>query len=106
MNKYGYSCSDAVAKQVKSLITFDEEVYQVLLDIMNLFKKQGYKALPVLIGRNPTLIHGAIQLVYCTKIKTDLGDNTISMSDRIASAPNADFDGKLYKSNVPNHCRR
>ena len=34
-------------------------------------------------------------LYFVTKIKTDLRDDTISVSSRTAAAPNFDFDGKL-----------
>jgi hypothetical protein len=46
------------------------------------------KGLICLFGRNPTLRIGAIMLYFITKIKTDLDDNTISVSSRLASAPN------------------
>jgi hypothetical protein len=42
--------------------------------------------------RNPTLGLGSMQRLYVTKFKTDLTDKSISMSDLIAAAFNADHD--------------
>ena len=39
-----------------------------------------YKGIPATFGRNPTLLRGSIQLVYITKIKDTINDNTISLS--------------------------
>ena len=36
---------------------------------------------------------GAIQKLYCREIKTDIEDETASISPTILTAPNADFDG-------------
>lgn len=43
--------------------------------------------------RNPTLQRGSTQQFFITKIKTDMTDNSISMSVLCLKAPNADFDG-------------
>lgn len=45
-----------------------------------------------------TLILGAIQLLYATKIKTDVHDETFAISARIVKAPNA----KLFGSHKRN----
>ena len=92
MNKRGYSYNDAVAKQVKSLVNWDEEVYEVIEEL----KQMNGGHFDVLAGRNPTLIHGAIQKFKATKIKKDLTDVTLSISPRVVAAPNADFDGKRF----------
>lgn len=52
-----------------------------------------YKGLPVIFNRNPSLIHGAIQLFFVTKIKDNLVDDTISISPLSIAAPNGDYDG-------------
>lgn len=91
--KRGLSYNDAVAKQVKSLVTWDEEIYQVIEEIIKGWQAQGFLGLPLLMGRNPTLIHSAIQLFYMRRVKRDLADNTISFSPRVCAGPNADFDG-------------
>lgn len=43
--------------------------------------------------RNPSLHRGSIQSVGIVRVKTDVDDNTISMSYLIAKAFNADYDG-------------
>jgi len=47
----------------------------------------------VFFNRNPSLGRGSILTVRVTKIKTNLRDNTISMSVLITPSMNADFDG-------------
>lgn len=86
MNKRGYSYTDAVAKHVKSLVTYDSEIHEVMNEIIKMWQAQGYEGPVVLLGRNPTLIHGAIARLYLTKVKTNLEDSTISFSPRICSA--------------------
>lgn len=90
VNRRGYSPNDAIAKHVKSLVIYDQEIYDILMELKS---ECPYKGIPVLIGRNPTLIHGAIQLCYITKFKQDVADATIGLSPRSCCAPNADFDG-------------
>ncbi|MBO4735786.1 MAG: hypothetical protein J5614_05250 [Paludibacteraceae bacterium] len=46
-----------------------------------------------MLCRTETLQHGAIQIFFCVRYKTDPRDNTVGMSPYSLSAPNADFDG-------------
>lgn len=88
--RMGMHINDALRKHLRALVKFDPVIYDILL---TLIKECPYKGLPVLFGRNPCLIHGAIQLLYVTKIKTDVHDESIGMPPLICKAPNADFDG-------------
>jgi hypothetical protein len=58
-----------------------------------LIKESPFKGLPNLIGRNPSLRPGAIQLEYCSRIKVNWFDKTIAVPGSTLSACNADFDG-------------
>ena len=51
-----------------------------------------------ILQRNPSLKIQSAQLVYITKIKTDLDDNTFSISNLITKGPNADYDGRVLPS--------
>lgn len=93
--RQNYSYTAAIAKHQKSLVAFDQDIYDIL-DV--LMKECPYKGFPVTLGRNPTLSHGAIQLLFNTKVKKNIFDKTIALSPRICSAPNADFDGILICS--------
>lgn len=84
INRKGYDFNTALLKYVKALARYDDDIYKVM---MTLQKECPYKGFAVLAGRNPTLVHGAIQLLYATKIKTDVEDETISISSRICKAP-------------------
>ena len=60
-----------------------------------------FKGFPIIMGRNPTLRHGALQLFFMRRYKTDLTDDTIGMSPFSISCPNADFDGdSLYLASI------
>lgn len=85
--KRGYTPS-----QAHRLINGNTLKYHPLLDelFQELINESPYGGLPVLIGRNPTLMRGSIQLFHCTKIKTNPAINTISMSVLTLVAPNAD----------------
>lgn len=73
---------------------------------INILKDEcPFVGLPVLMGRNPTLRHGAIQLWFCRRHKTDPSDNTVGMSPESLSCPNADFDGdSLYLLSIKEMC--
>ena len=45
------------------------------------------------LDTRPTLPQGSAQLVYIPKVKTDPNDQTVSISDLIATSMNADYDG-------------
>ena len=83
MNRRGYSYNDAITKHIKSLVIYDQDIYDILMELM----EESGGSISVLVGRNPTLIHGAIQKLRITKVKTNLADNTLSFSPRICNAP-------------------
>lgn len=60
---------------------------------LELIAESNYKGIGVTFHRNPTLQRGSTQRFFITKVKTDLRDNSISMSVLCLKAPNADFDG-------------
>jgi hypothetical protein len=82
-------------KQAINFLLYHNKVYSPIID--EIFREiivaseGGPKAL---FNRNPSLHRGSIQTVRITRIKTDINDNTISMSYLIAKSFNADFDGK------------
>ena len=51
-------------------------------------EQTGRRGLPILFGRNPTIRIGGIMLLFVPKIKSDINDDTISISAKICSAPN------------------
>lgn len=69
--------------------------YNPILDeiFKELIAESTYKGLACTFHRNPTLQRGSTQRFFITKVKTDLRDNSISMSVLCLKAPNADFDG-------------
>lgn len=84
--KRPHTIAEATAKYMRALVVYDEDIKKII-DL--LIKECPYKGLPILCGRNPTLVLGAIQLLYFTKVKTDMADETIAISPRICKAPNA-----------------
>ena len=51
--KNGYSYTDAVTKQVKSLVTPDPEVFDIIKKIIKMWQSRGFDGIAMLVGRNP-----------------------------------------------------
>jgi len=89
-------------KQAINFLIFHNKIYHPMLD--EIFREiilasgSGIKAL---FNRNPSLHRGSIQTVRITKVKTDVEDNTFSMSYLIAASFNADFDGDELNLTLP-----
>ena len=89
-NRYGKDVNEAGEIFNQALVTYVPEVDACL---RTLHEECPFKGFPILMGRNPTLRHGAIQLFFCVRYKINPKDNTVGMSPYSLSAPNADFDG-------------
>lgn len=86
-------------KQATNFLLFHNKIYHPVLDeIFNEILIASNGGIKCFLNRNPSLHRGSIQSVRITKVKTDIGDVTFSMSFLIGPSFNADFDGKL-------HCR-
>lgn len=92
MNRRKYDYNKALSKFMKSLVVFDQDIYDIMMTLMkecSAVSPTGRHGFPVVCGRNPTLKHGAIQLFFVTKIKTNVDDQTIALSPIVCKAPNA-----------------
>lgn len=88
-------------KQATNFLQYHNRIYTPILD--EIFKEiiaagggDGVfhtTGLLCLFNRNPSLHRGSIQTVRITQVKTDTGDNTISMSYLIGPSFNSDYDG-------------
>lgn len=69
--------------------------YNALLDeiFQEIIRESPNGGIPCTFGRNPTLARGSIQVLFITKVKTEINDTTISWSLLVLTAANADFDG-------------
>lgn len=85
MNRHNYNMPCAKVKVDKALYTYDPDIDELMKVLIS---ECRYKGLPVLMGRNPSLRHGAIFLLFITKIKTSFDDNTIEICPLLAPAPN------------------
>jgi hypothetical protein len=86
----GFTPNAARGYLIRTMSRFDPELHAIFDELK---EESGYKGLPILLGRNPTLNLRSIQALYVTKVKTNIHDNTISLSVHILRSPNADFDG-------------
>ena len=87
MNREKYTLYNAIQKHEKAIDNFDPDIMRIL----NLLVEEcPYKGLPILLGRNPTMIHGSIQTFFC---KDFVMGHTIHMHPGVMKAPNADCDG-------------
>lgn len=66
--------------------------YNVILDELfkELIAESKYKGIACSLHRNPTLQRGSTQQFFITRIKSDLRDNSISLSVLVLKSPNAD----------------
>lgn len=81
-------------KKAINFLIYHNKIYHPLLDeIFHEIIRQSDGGITALFNRNPSLHRGSIQTVRVTKVKTDTGDTTFSMSTRIGPAFNSDFDG-------------
>ena len=87
VRKYSY-------KQASNFLLYHNRIYHPMLDeIFNEILTASNGGIKCFFNRNPSLHRGSIQSVRITKIKTDTGDNTISMSYLIGPNFNSDYDG-------------
>jgi hypothetical protein len=82
-------------RQSDELISLYTRRYHPLLDeiIQELMAESPYKGFPCILQRNPTLTIGSAQMLYITKVHTDVSINTFAMSVLVLAACNADYDG-------------
>lgn len=81
-------------KQATNFLQYHNKIYnQVLDEIFHEIIAASGNGLRCLFNRNPSLHRGSIQSVRITRVKTDTGDNTISMSYLIGPSFNSDYDG-------------
>ena len=78
-----------------------ESISYVKTCIDQLLAECPFKGFPIIMGRNPTLRQGALQLFFMRHYKTDQTDDTIGMSPFAITCPNADYDGdSLYLASL------
>ena len=87
MRDHNHTYPEAYNRQQFALVRFDRLIHEIMLSFIH---ECPYKGIPVLWIRNPVVRVGGTQLVFITRIKTDLSDETISMSSLICGPPNAD----------------
>ena len=92
----GYTLTDAIRKLYAAIYKYDQELHGImdaLIAESSFVSDAGTRGLGALICRNPSMKQGSIQRVVISRVKTSVGDNTISFSIMIAKSKNADFDG-------------
>ena len=95
--KYGYNFSHANTRHRKAYDAIDIEILNIMQGLLDKSKyettdgktRRGYH---MLINRNPTINKGSIILVRLTKIKTDITDLTMSISNNILPPLAGDYD--------------
>lgn len=90
LDEFNLSPADANKKHHTALQTYDPDIDMLL---NRFIKESPFNGIPILMCRNPSVSYLSVQLMYITVIKTDIADKTMSLSSRIASGYNADYDG-------------
>lgn len=81
-------------KQAINYLLYHNRIYSPVIDeIFREIIADAGGSIKTFFNRNPSLHRGSIQTVRITRVKTDVGDNTISVSYLIAPSFNMDFDG-------------
>lgn len=88
VRQYNMTIGEAMIRQIVALMTFDELIDKIMVDLINECKPE-FPGLPVLFVRNPALKRGSMQLLFCSRIKKTVTDKTINISTLILAAPNA-----------------
>ena len=81
--------SEATTRWKYAFTKFDSYIY----DIMNSFLIEAEGGVKCLLNRNPTIALGSIMCVKIGRIKRDIADSTMSISNNVLSYLAADFDG-------------
>ncbi len=90
LTKRGYNYRVASEKVFAAETTYDKEIDEIFQELI---KESPEGGIPVLFQRNPSLLQSSSLYLRITKIKTDLQDNTISLSTMVVKLPNGDYDG-------------
>lgn len=85
--RQGMPAGEAMRLQQAALSVYDPMIDQMMKDFI---KESGFKGLPGLFNRNPTIRNGSIQLYFVTKIKSDPLDESIGFPAASVSGFNAD----------------
>lgn len=87
VNRHGYTYKNASSLLFRAVKKHVPIIAQLFNDLIN---EHPEKRLYMIIQRNPSLLPGSAQLVWCDQIKQDVDDKTLSISGLIVKAPNAD----------------
>lgn len=90
MRNHNMLLKDAYNRQQNALVKFDKLIYEIM---MSFIQECPFKGIPVLWIRNPVVRVGGVELMFVTRIKPDLDNETIDMSALACPFSNADFDG-------------
>ena len=92
--RYGFSMPKALAKLNKAMVQYDPDIDQILQTLIRECReKYGYRGLPIMCGRNPSMRPGNIYLLFVAKVKPEVADTTMNISPIICKPPNFDYDG-------------
>lgn len=93
--KMGMDINSAVGLLLGHVSKYHPTIDKLLQEIIDESPK---KKIPVILGRNPSLLQGSVLAMGISKFKTDPTDQCISLPITVVKSLNADFDGKQ-------HCR-
>lgn len=101
LNKYDMDYEDALPLLIEHQHIRHELIENIFNELLFLGSRNGKFGINVLFNRNPSLARGSIQHQRITKIKTDVTDNTIGLSQKAMRSYNADIDGDEMAITMP-----
>lgn len=90
LTRRGYSPMQ-IARLYAEHTRYPSELLREIMD--EVIREHPAGRFPCTFQRNPSLKRGSTQLLFIAGVKDDPRDNSISLSNLVITAPNADFDG-------------
>ncbi len=87
------SYKEAQRRYYRAETKVDHEILEFMNDLVEARRRINGKGYPMTMHRNPTLNRSTMQMLYCSKIKTNIRDLTFSISHLMILELKGDFDG-------------
>ena len=77
-------------KYRRAIVLGDDDIYEI---INELIEESPYRGIPCLVGRQPSMQPGAVQLLFFDEVYRDIRIHSMAVSSMAINAQNADHDG-------------
>lgn len=105
LNRHDFTPTEAIRLIDYACVSYHPFVHELIKTLIAESPDDGIMLLPL---RNPTLVRLSVWVMYIIDVKTDVDDGSISISNKVIKAANADYDGDQIQVQMPrdNRMRR